>query len=91
MAPIYFRIHWRIQEGGARDARPLGVQILSFPCNFWQKIWTVTHPLWENPGSDTGIFFLSGSYMFIGPTKGKFSKPKGLPTPSIKSIVSGQC
>ena len=47
-------------KGGARDARPpLGVQILSFSCSFWQKIdkiipiWELAHPPGENPGSAT--------------------------------------
>ena len=28
-------------KGGARDASPLGVQILSFSCSFWQKNWKI--------------------------------------------------
>ena len=32
-------------EGGARDAPP-GVQILSFSCSFWQKIYKII-PIWE--------------------------------------------
>ena len=57
-------VEWRIQ-GGARDALPLSVQILSFPCSFWQTIckiigWNTPlgvgfpFPL-ENPGSATGM------------------------------------
>ena len=45
---------------GAPGTRPpLGVQILSFSCSFWQKN-RLAHPLWElappqeNPGSTTG-------------------------------------
>ena len=48
-------------SGGRQGhALPLGVQILSFSCSFYQKVkkiiplWELTHPPRENPGSATG-------------------------------------
>ena len=51
-----YTFHWRIQ-GGARDAYPLGVQILSFSCSFRQKKWInnrLVHPLRELPPPPSG-------------------------------------
>ena len=56
-----FTLHAVADLSGDRDARPLGVQILSFSCSFRQKN-RLAHPLWElaptpqeNPGSATGM------------------------------------
>ena len=39
--------HWRIQGGGVRDARPpLGVQILSISCSFWENL-ACSRPPWR--------------------------------------------
>ena len=62
---LHDRSQWRIQEGSARDARPLLVQILSFSCSFQQKFckiigWCtpsgVSIPALGNPGSATGSY-----------------------------------
>ena len=54
----YFVLSIGGSKGGHQGCvPPLGVQILSFSCSFWQKIdkiigfWELAPPPWENPGS----------------------------------------
>ena len=62
-------VHYEAQTIGGSKGGGAGVQILSFPCSFWQKhckiisIWELAHPPRENPGSATANCLKPGGWL----------------------------